>query len=88
MAQRISAVAAACSASVRSIVGMGGLLRGAGAVTADPLTGLGAHGVGRGLEPEAAAQLRNPGLEGELGGGGVGEAADLDRVHFGQGAAL
>jgi hypothetical protein len=33
---------------VWSIVGMGGLLRGAGAVTADPLTGLGAHGVGRG----------------------------------------
>jgi hypothetical protein len=36
---------------------MGGLLRGAGAVTADPLKGLSAHGVGRGLEPEAAAVM-------------------------------
>jgi hypothetical protein len=75
MARLIAAVTAACSSSVRSTVGMGRLLRGAGAVTADPLTGLGAHGVGRGLEPEAAAQLRYPGLEGELGGGGIGEAA-------------
>jgi hypothetical protein len=44
--------------------------------------------VSGGLEPEAAAQLQNPRLDDELGGFAIREAANFERLHSGQGAAL